>query len=173
MAEEKEESYIEFSLYTYFSIALILLSGIILSFLMYKATQEFTSLDRMPELIAITPDAMKEFGGNPGIAHVGLYIKDFTEFDMLKNEFIFAGILWFMFDPSIISLDTLAKFSFEKGDILATSPPSTRIVKGKLLTRYDIRVRLKTNLTYSQFPFDSHMLYVTLDNNYVTPGEIM
>ena len=102
---------------------------------------------------------------------VGLYIKDFTEFDMLSNTFVFSGILWFLFDPSIISLETLSKFSFEKGDIQSLSAPSTRIVQGKLLARYNVRVKFKTNLVYSLFPFESHTVYITLDNNFITPGE--
>ena len=151
---------------------MIALSGLVLSFLLYKASQTVTSLDPMPELMSITPTTIDQLGGSPGVVKVGLYIKDFTEFDMLSNNFIFSGILWFLYDPSIVSLETLAKFSFEKGEIQFLSAPSTRIVGGKLLARYDIRVKMKTNLVYTLFPFESHTLYITLDNNFVTPGEI-
>ncbi len=156
----------------YFSIAMIALSGLVLSFFLYKASQTVTSLDPMPELMSLTPATIDQLGGSPGVVKVGLYIKDFTEFDMLANNFIFSGILWFLFDPSIVSLETLSKFSFEKGEIQFLSAPSTRIVGGKLLARYDIRVKMKTNLVYTLFPFESHTLYITLDNNFVTPGEL-
>ena len=157
----------------YMSIALIILSGIFLGICLLIANNRFRSLDVMPELLSLTPDAKSEFGGNPSEALVGLYIRDFSEFDMMKNSFQFSGILWFLYDPSLISLDTLAKFSFEKGEVLFLSKPSTRIVGGKLLARYDIRVRMRTDLVFKLFPFDSHMLYITLDNNYVSPGEII
>ena len=158
----------------YMSIALIILSGIFLGICLLIANNRFRSLDVMPELLSLTPDAKSEFGGNPSEALVGLYIRDFLpEFDMMKNSFQFSGILWFLYDPSLISLDTLAKFSFEKGEVLFLSKPSTRIVGGKLLARYDIRVRMRTDLVFKLFPFDSHMLYITLDNNYVSPGEII
>ncbi len=161
-----EESFV-----LYFSITLIILSAIALAFFLYQASQTVTSVDPMPELLSVTPETADTLGGNPSIVTVGLYIKDFTEFDMVTNNFIFSGILWFLFDPSVVSLETLAKFSFEKGEIQYVSAPSTRIVQGKLLARYDIRVKLKTNLVYTLFPFDSHKLYITLDNNFVTPGK--
>lgn len=156
-----------------FSIMLIVISGIVVSILMQQAIVRFSSRDSMPEIRSLVPDAMEKLGANPGVVRVGLYIKDFTEFDMLKNSFEFSGILWFLFDPSIISLETLGKFSFEKGKIISLSAPSTRLVKGKLLVRYDIRVNLKTNLSYSLFPFDDHTLSIAIDNNYVTPGEVI
>ena len=155
----------------YYSVALIVITGIIISFLLYRANKQFTSEDPLPELLPLVPETMNKMG-RPAIAKVGLYIKDFTEFDMLNNKFEFSGILWFLFDPSSISLDTLGKFSFEKGKLLSVSEPTTRIVEGKLLARYDIRVSFKSNLSFALFPFDSHTLYITLDNNDVSPGEI-
>ncbi len=156
---------------TYFSIGWILVTGLLVSFLIYRSTREFLSQDALPELLPIVPQTLEQMG-HPAIAKVGLYVKDFTEFNMLKNEFEFSGILWFLFDPSIISLKTLGKFSFEKGKILSVSEPTTRLVKGKLFARYDIRVSFKTNPTFVNFPFDSHSLYIIMDNNSVTPGEI-
>ena len=162
-----------FSSLANFSIAMIILSAIVVSFLMHRAIIHFSSRDSLPEIHSLVPTAMEKFGSNPGVVRVGLYIKDFTEFDMLKNSFEFSGILWFLFDPSLISLDTLSKFSLEKGKIISISAPSTRIVEGKLLARYEIRANIKTNLSYALFPFDSHMLAITIDNNYVSPGELM
>ena len=46
-------------------------------------------------------------------------------------------------------------------------------MQGKLLARYDIKVTLKTNLSYSFFPFESHVLQIALDNNFVTPGDVV
>ena len=155
----------------YFSVGMILVTGIIISLLIYRANQQFVSEDKMPELLPLVPATIAKMG-RPAITKVGLYIKDFTEFDMLENEFEFSGILWFLFDPSIISLDTLGSFSFEKGKLLSKSEPTTRIVKGKLLARYDIRVSFKSNLNFTLFPFDSHTVYITLDNNEVSPGEL-
>ncbi len=157
----------------FFTIMSIIVSGFIISFLIYKATAHFTSLDQMPELLPLVPKALEQFGGNPSKVTVGLYIKDFTEFDITSNDFTFSGIIWFLFNPTLISLDTLSKFTVEKGQILDRAPPITSIEAGKLLARYDIRVKLKSNLTYALFPFDSHVIYIVVDNNYVSPGDLI
>ncbi len=161
----------------YFSVYTILFSAVLICFFMYRASQEFISsssdtLDPMPELLPILPKTIEQMG-QPAEVKVGLYIKDFSEFNIVDNRFEFSGILWFYFDPSIVSLDTLGKFSFEKGKILSISQPSTRIVQGKLLARYDIRVSFKANPTFAAFPFDSHTICITMDNNNVSPGEVI
>lgn len=155
----------------FFSMGWILVTGLIVSFLIYRAHKQFISEDPFPELLPITPETQQKMG-HPVEVKVGLYIKDFTEFKMLENEFEFSGTVWFLFDPSLVSLDTLAKFSFEKAKIHSKSEPTTRIIQGKLLARFDVSVSFKTNATYVNFPFDSHTLYIVFDNNAVSPGEI-
>ena len=155
----------------YFSVYTILISAVIICFFMYRASQDFISSDQMPELLPFVPATMAQLG-QPAHAQVGLDIKDFSDFNIVDNHFEFSGILWFLFDPSIISLATIGKFSFAKG-IVSVSEPTTRIVHGRLLARYDIRVSFKASPTFAAFPFDNHSLYITLDNNYVSPGEVV
>lgn len=157
---------------SYFSITMIAISAIILSYMIYLASIHVRSLDKSPELASITPAVAAQLGGNPSVVNVGLYIMDYADFDMIGNKFTFSAVLWFLFDPSTISLDTLSKFSFQKGQIISVSAPSTRLVGGKLLARYNVRVTVKTNLSYALFPFESHVLHIVVDNNYVTPGEV-
>lgn len=170
--EQKEQSLFSSESMAYFSVYSIVISAMLICYFMYQASQEFISRDPMPELLPLTPATIAQMG-QPTEIKVGLYIKDFAEFNIVDNKFEFSGILWFYFDPSIISLATLGKFSFEKGKLLSVSEPSTRIVKGKLLARYDIRVSFKANPTFEAFPFDSHTIYITLDNNNVSPGELI
>lgn len=157
----------------YLSLAMIMIATLILSFLINNASQRVRTTDKEPELTSLTPAVAVQVGESPTHVKVGLYLKDFSEFDIFANKFTFSGSIWFLFDPSVVSLDTISKFSFEKGQILSASAPNTRIFDGKLLARYDVRVSLKANLSYKLFPFDSHVLYITIDNNFVTPGEIV
>ena len=153
------------------SLFMILVTTTVISLFIYKANREFISNDPLPEVFPIVPATTEEMG-SPAPVKVGLYIKDFTEFSFLTNQFEFSGIVWFLFDPSIVSLDTLSKFSFEKAQLKFKSPPTTRIVGGHLFARFDVRVSFKANLTFVRFPFDNHTLYIILDNNAVTPGEV-
>ena len=155
----------------YYSIGVIVVTSIILFLLMYRANHEFLPEDPQPELLPLVPGTISKMG-YPEFVTAGLYIKDFTQFSLITNEFEFSGIVWFIVDPSKVSLDTLGKFSFERGKILFRSEPMTRIINGNLLVRYDVRVEFKTNLNFTQFPFDSHKLAIILDNNDVSPGEL-
>ena len=156
-----------------FSMVLMLITLFSVSFLLYRTTYKFSTLDKMPHLLPLTPKNIEEFGGISGVARVGLYIRSFSNFDILANDFTFTGIVWFEFDPSIVSLDTLGKFTFDRGEIQYVSTPNTRLVGGKLIARYDIRVKLKTGLNYALFPFESHILHIVLDNNTISPAEVL
>ena len=53
-------------------------------------------------------------GTNPSRVKVGLYITDFADFDMIANKFTFSGILWFLFDPSTVSLKHFQNSLFKR-----------------------------------------------------------
>ncbi len=169
MPEVKIKSYISPS-YQFVNMAL---SFMILIFSMFYGIQNDVITDAQPEFYPLTPQKISEFGGNPGIVKVGLSIKDFPEFDMNKDSFIFAGQVSFEFDPSLISLETLGKFYFEKGEILYLSAPTTKLLQGKLFVKYDIRVRFTTNLDYEYFPLDNHKLYLIFSNLSLSPNEVI
>lgn len=162
----------EYSTSAFFQFICMAITSIMLFGLIYKATVTFKTFDEMPELLPITPKLATEFSGT-GKVKVGLQIANFSIFDVLANNFAFAGTVWFEFDPSITSLDTIGKFSFEKGDIKFLAAPNTRIIKGKLFARYDVKVDMKDNLNYKYFPFSDHTIFITLDNNYVSPAEMI
>ena len=50
---------------SYFSIIMIVISGTILSFLLYRASERVRSDDKPPELMSLTPDLIAKLGGSP------------------------------------------------------------------------------------------------------------
>jgi len=158
----------------YLQIVLIVLSASVICFFLYRRLFDtFVQSDAKPPVEIITPAKVYEFGGFQGIIKVGLYLNQFEKFDMIKNDFVFTGIIWFEFNPDLISLETLQKFSFSSGEILSQSPPDTILVDGKILARYNIRVRFSSTLNYSDFPVDDHRLYITLIHQFVSPSDIL
>jgi hypothetical protein len=153
---------------------LILISASILIWFIYLSTAvRFTSFDDSPRINPLVPEKVLEFGQAPGIVKVGLYIQHFPEFDVLENNFTFTGIVSFEFDPSIISLDILQKFSFSKGDIVEKSEPVVRFLQGdRVFAQYDVKVEFKTNLNEEKFPFSDRSIYVMIVNRFVSPGEV-
>ncbi len=154
------------------AVSLTCTAGIII-LLFAQELGRVCSLDQRPALVEITPATRKNFTDASTKVQVGLTITDFSEFKVEENKFVFSGIVWFVFDPSLISLDTISKFSFLKGTIEFKSDPLTRLEKNMVIAEYQIRVAFKTNLYYGFFPLDDHTIYLALVNREVNPNEII
>lgn len=139
----------------------------------YWGVERFHPLERPTPLIPLTPQKVAEWGVMPTRVDVGLDIIDFPVLDFVNNQFVFDGILWFEYDPALLALDTIGKFSFEKGEILQKSEPNTQLVESKLLARYDIRVRFTSDIEYNLFPFDDHTIFINLVNRTISPREMI
>ncbi len=139
---------------------------------LYWRLNNYQSQDTKPAITPITPSSLKKFGGSPSIIKVGLYITQFQKFDMVENDFIFNGVIWFEFHPGTISLDTLKKFTIEKGTVLKKSEASTQIIDDKLLVKYNVSIKFTSTLNYQEFPFDSHELFIYVSHPTLTPSEI-
>lgn len=144
-----------------------------IGFIVYRRTSKFTTGDRLVAIQYITPQKMQEFGGMPSSMDVGLCINNFRTFDIIKNDFVFDGVLWFEFDPSHISLSTVEQFSFDRGEILYRSAPVTQVKEGRLFVRYDVRLRFSGEMNYRRFPVDDHRLAIVLINKTVSPNELI
>ena len=151
-----------------FQAVTLMLTTLIIIILVAAQLKKFCSVDQAP----ITPKTLKQFVATPAQVSVGLTITDFPEFDVANNIFQIAGIIWFTFDPALIALKTVKKFTFVKGKIDYTSDPITRLDGDMLTVRYNIRATFRTNLYYGFFPFEDHTLYLMLANMAVNPDEL-
>ncbi|MGB8467703.1 MAG: hypothetical protein WCE21_01750 [Candidatus Babeliales bacterium] len=156
-----------------FQLFLMLLSMIILIFGAYRSSQSFDALDLKPEVLSISPADIKRFGGQPSNIKVGFVINDFSRFDIVKGEFELKGIIWFEFDPSVVSLAILEQFSFERAISIERSQPHAKIIDNKtIFVWYSIKVHIIQPLQYSGFPLDDHTLYFILNNNALNTNEV-
>ncbi len=155
-----------------FQLVCIAISSLFMGLIIVGTMGTFRSSDEAPQLLPIVPKKAVQFGGTPATVKVGLTISNFSVFDIIKNEFVFTGTIWFEFDPSIISLETIKQFTFEKGEILSLSEPTTKIIGDKLFASYDVRIKKKDNLIYTFFPFSAHTFHVIIDNS-ASPGEMV
>lgn len=173
----KKKSYVvRFAAFIVRPFSQVIILAISLGFILFfgnLTTRYFRPLEQRPNIQSITPAKIKEWGGDPTVVQVGLYINSWQEFDVVQNNFVFDGIIWFQFDPALISLDTVDKFSFEKGEILKKSEPDTKLIDGQLFVEYKIRLRFTSELVHKFFPLDDHRIYIVLVNTFITPGEMV
>ena len=140
--------------------------------IIYHALYTFTSYDDIPAVISPSvPDLAAQSKDAP-VVQTGLYIQDFTEFDIVNGKFLVDLKVWFKFDPKKIGLDKIDQFTFEKADIKAKSEPIITAEGDKLFVAYTMRVLFELPLNYRTFPFDDHTLSFTLFHEHLTPAQV-
>jgi hypothetical protein len=139
--------------------------------ILYKPVIGFMVEDKYPDIISLTPQKIINLGGSPTYVDVGLYVRDIPKLDMVKGDAIAELTVWFLFDPRLVSLDRIGKFTFDRCSIINKSEAYTRIEGEKLLARYDIRAIFSLDLNFKSFPLDDHRVNFILTNDFLAPSE--
>jgi len=152
---------------------LILITSILLLSLTLISLYRFENLDTSPSIQPI--EQLKKYNKNLETIPTGIYIRNFIDFDIIKNDFTIEAIVWFIIDPSKISIESLGKFYFSKGLFIKTTMLTPNVIPliknlkdGKQMVEYDVRIKFSSNLNYRLFPLDSHRLYLTLTNKHIS-----
>lgn len=158
-----------------YQVVAIIFSAAFCFNLFYEKSAQFFSTDPRPTFKILTPDFVREFLGSSigSKVEVGMRIENFHKFNLREGHFVVEAIVWFKFNPSIISLETIGMFSFEKGTIKKKSKPNTKLINGLMLARYNVLLEFSTKLDHSLFPFNDNRIFITLVNQSVSPGEII
>ncbi len=142
-------------------IVLMFCTAILLFSLSYYRMKDGKVVDMPPSLCAV--EEQKNYLVNAEIK-VGLFVRNFLEFDILTNNFVADAYVWFEFDPHRISLKAVEDFYFGKAVMEQKSHAYISQQKNKERVGYNVQIRFQTNLDYRYFPIDSHRLYLTLNN---------
>ncbi len=134
---------------------------------------DFFAREESPQILQVTPAKLAEWKADPSVVSVGLYIFNFTEFNMRDNDFVIDAVVWFEYDTNAISTEMIGKFSFENAEILQMSPPDTKTIKDKLFSLYKVKVKFSSNIDYTEFPMDDHKIYISILNKFVNPQDII
>ncbi len=173
MNVKKIQSFAETMVRPSFQVIAIIITTILTILFAYKSASEIHIFEKAPQLLSVTPDKVKGWGGEPVLVKVGLHVVDMPDFNLVSNTFGLDGIIWFEFDSDQISLETIGKFTFEKGIIKNISKPNTRLIGTKLFAEYKIKLQFTSSLSNQFFPMDDHRIFITLVNTHVTPREMI
>src|SRR3990167_4947684 len=156
----------------YSQVTISFITLIVFTLLLYKPLTHFVTLDTSPSITTFTEQELKTIKPDK-IVKTGLYIKDFSKFDVNNNKFKFEGVLSFEFDPKAISPQQLDHFNFERGQIIYKSIPVLRKIGDKHLIYYSILVEFDNDMNYQRFPFDDHQLHIIFQNQQLSPDEVI
>lgn len=79
---------------------------------------------------------------------------------------------FFEFDPTLLSLESLSKFTFEEAQKLEISEPHLKIIDNRLFVHYIIKAVFDLQLQYGHFPIDDHRLSFVFRHLYLTPSQM-
>lgn len=100
----------------------------------------------------------------------GLFINNFLDFDLIKNDFEVLGTVWFEFNKKDLTLDVLEQSVFSKGkltqhaNLFGDAKSILTESHDIIAVQYPVRITFTSNLNYKLFPFDSHRVYMILNN---------
>lgn len=155
-----------------FQASFITLSAIIIISAFIIRVNMFKSEDEPVVLEYISPHNFRLFGGFPLAVKVGLQIDRFHEFSTIKNQFQFAGHLWFEYPAGALPTDFFDNFKFERGTILSRSSPEISVSGNKQRIIYALEASFGSNLIFSDFPVDDHQIDLVLTLPFASIGEV-
>jgi hypothetical protein len=157
-----------------FLLVSVVITTILVGFFVYRWTTHFDTTDGQFNIEYLTPKKTKAFDAIfAAPVAVGLTIKSFRKFDVLHNQFEFDSMVWFDFDPSIVSVNSVADFSFIRGEILYKSKPIAYAHDGHIFLVYNnVHVAFTNPLNFKYFPVDDHRISIGLINNATQINEL-
>lgn len=151
----------------WFLFTCVLLTTLAIGFLIYQWTSHFDFTDGEVKIEYMTPRKTRDFDASfAAPVDLGLTIKNFRKFDVPKNQFEIDAMLWFDFDPNVISIHSVSDVSFIRGKILYKSKPVSYAHDGRLFLVYnDVRISFTNAMNYKYFPVDDHRISLGMVNN--------
>ena len=155
-----------------FQMVLVIITTLCLCGIMYQSFYQFSISDSYPPVTSLTPKQLFEIGGPPTRVEVGINVRHFSDFDIVKGKFTADLSVWFRFNPEHIPVAEISKFVFEKAEVKNQSKPFIKIQDKNFILHYDMNVEFSIPMNYSRFPIDDHRLAFIVDNYFVSPSQV-
>ena len=140
--------------------------------LFYRSLFIVRTADTLPMIETVTPQKAQNFGPYVAAVDTGIYVRTFATFEVNTNTYTADAVVWFVFDPAEISLDSLAQFTCIKGTLTYKQLTDVHFIGKRLFAAYDIRAKLSPDLRFDYYPYDGHILPIVIAHPLLTPGEL-
>ena len=155
----------------WFHIVCIAITSLSIAALIFINLHYFDAQEQMPRVDVVYNQDM--VSSIPTIK-TGIFMRDISDFDVLKGKFNFNLVIWFSFDPTKISQDLVDQFTFEKAKEDFRSAPVIRLdTEHERIVEYTLRLSVSMPLNYRHFPVDDHSLNLVLGNYVISPETAM
>ena len=103
----------------------------------------------------------------------GIVIEEFQQFDVLHNQFSMSCLVCFQFNPNLVSLETIEKFSFLKCSSIEKHQNEISLVGKDIWVQYKVKLHFTTNFNHQYFPLNDHNIYISLANHDLNAEEFI
>ncbi|KKQ49664.1 MAG: hypothetical protein US69_C0003G0019 [candidate division TM6 bacterium GW2011_GWF2_38_10] len=159
---------------TTFQITSIMLASLYLAGLITIQYKRMTIPEKIPTLEQV--DSTIRQLATP--VTVGMHINSFPEFSINTGKFLMDAIIWFNFEKSSESIETISKFSIKNSILLGSfivykSDPIIKIMENNVLVSYHVLINFMAELNFKKFPLEDHRINIILENKSVTAQELV
>lgn len=158
---------------TAYRMSVLVSTCIITILIFYLSLDNRPVRDPVPDIKPITPELYRQWGQYANVIDFGLYIRNVVVLDFRESKFSIDAFVWMVFNSDVVSMKTAGDFVFDKGIILEKRLLDSKRMNDKLFLRYFVRVEFNSPMSYRDYPFDSHNVYLTMKIDEVAPWEIM
>lgn len=144
---------------------------LVVTFALHKARIHFHTNDSYAPMIYLRPDEKIKYNDDMPVVHLGMYVRDISQFDMVRGTAIIDAIVWFLFDPTLTSVNSFKGFTFDKSDLVKCSEPRISLVGDQILASFDIKLQSNFLLNYASYPLNNHRLNLVMEWRDLSPAE--
>lgn len=153
-----------------FQIIMMLITSLVVTVIIYFTLQRFQAFESHKSTKSI-PEQVVEFVSKKDSVPViksGIFVRDMSNFDSIHGKFSADLLVWFKFNPSLISPELVGKFVLERAEEKYRSDAIIKIAKpDEYFVQYYVRLNYAVPFNYVDFPVDDHRIDLVLTNYFL------
>ncbi len=161
--------------FTYdFSLVCFILGYFALIYVMfYFRNKLFSSSNLKPSIHSVDTLKIKNDIYKVPVVKTGIIIQGFPKFDVNHNQFLLNCLVWFRFNRSLISIESIEKFSFLNAISMQKNLLNVSVENDDFILEYQVQLEFYSQLDHKFFPINDHSIYMVLENNQLTSEEVI
>jgi len=155
-----------FSISITISLLLFFILKILYSFCPTDPSPHIIKLEDLKNKISLSNNTKDDIPIiNQNKINVGISLLNFDKFDIINDEFIANIIVWFEYKSNLaLILNKISEFEFERALIISKSQAILNENLDNIVVSFFIKLKFKSNLNYSMFPYQDHIVNLSLIN---------
>lgn len=154
----------------WFQIACMLVTSLVVTVIIYFTLQRFQSFETHKSTTSLSEKAVLFVSQKSSVPVIesGVFVRDISNFDSVHGRFSADLLVWFRFNPSLISPALVEKFVLERAEEKNRSDAIVQVsTKDEYVVKYYVRLNYSVPFNYVEFPVDDHRIDFVLTNYFL------